>query len=85
MADAPPRGSRRPTFTTRAAISIAGRRRSILGSLLAEKAKKLSLSSSYRSKNRFFFFSRPSQLMLIAYWPGANLAAPNWRPVGTIM
>ena len=29
-------------------------RRSILGSLLAEKAKKPSLSSSYRSKNRIF-------------------------------
>ena len=40
------RGSRRPTSTTRAAISIAGRTRSILGSLLAEKAKKASLSSS---------------------------------------
>ena len=46
MEDAHLRGGRRPTSTTRAAISIAGRTRSILGSLLAEKAKKASLSSS---------------------------------------
>ena len=39
-------GSRGDELVTRAAISIAGRRRSILGSLLAETAKKASLSSS---------------------------------------
>ena len=35
-----------PFLLLLAAISIAGRTRSILGSLLAEKAKKASLSSS---------------------------------------
>ena len=40
------RGSRRPTSTTSAAMSRAGRRRSILGSLRAATAKKASLSPS---------------------------------------
>ena len=38
----------------RAAISIAGRRRSILGSLLATTAKKASLSPSSIQKNKSF-------------------------------
>ena len=45
-AEPPLRGSRQPTSTTRATISIAGRTRSILGSLLAATAKKASLSTS---------------------------------------
>ena len=40
------RGSRRPTSTTSAAMSRAGRRRSIWGSLRAATAKKASLSPS---------------------------------------
>ena len=55
------RGSRRPTSTTSATMSRAGRRRSILGSLLAEKAKKPSLRSSYGSKNRKCFSSPPTR------------------------
>ena len=50
-----------PPYTTRAASGDASRRRSILGSLLAEKAKKPSLSSSYGSKNRKCFSSPPTR------------------------